>query len=566
LLSTDRNPDWNPPVMTFLPVVDRELRVASRRRWSYWGRTLAAGVALLVVVWFALVESRLSLNRFGQQLFATTSFLAAVFAVLAGVVYSADSLAEERREGTLGLLFLTDLKGYDVLFGKMAASSLGSIFHLVACLPIMAIAILMGGVSAGEYLRMVALLLNTLMCSLSLGMLASTLTADSKRAAATTLIFVLGLCALMPALGGIAYWLGWKFDLDPNTRERVFETGFAWGSPVVGFFHAFDSEFGSKPRLFHLPMAFVFGVGVTALAVSAFRLPRLWQEKGATETRRGLRSWIEHRRWPDAPSRTRWRERLLEESPMVWLTGRYWMRPITVWIFLGVVAAIFLLIGLEVGKHWFEAPTFVITSMLVHLCLKAWMASEAPRQFHEDRRSGAMELLLSTPLTVDDFLHGRMRALRHQFEWPIVVVLFVDLVFLVKGIDWNRDSDASDWAVFWICRMVLFLADAYTMAWVGQWIGMKTAGNRTTIHVLWRVLGVPWGISFVVMTFAGMIALGGGGGILSDLGFKVMLIAWCLLCLANNFVWRGLAETELRTAFRVLALGRPGEKKAVSPA
>jgi ABC-type transport system involved in multi-copper enzyme maturation permease subunit len=552
--------------MTVLPVVARELRVASRRRWSYWGRTLAAGVALLVVVWFALIESQLSLNRFGQQLFAATSFFAALFAVLSGVIYSADSLAEERREGTLGLLFLTDLKGYDVLFGKMAASSLGCIFHLVACLPVMAIAILLGGVSAGEYLRMVALLLNGLMCSLSLGMLASTLTADSKRAAATTLVFVFALCGLMPALGGITYWLGWKFDLDSTTRDAVFETCFLWATPVVGFFHAFDSEFGGKPRLYHLPMVFVLGVSIAALALSAFRLPRLWQEKGAAEARRGLKGWIERRRWPDAASRARWREYMLEQSPLVWLTGRYWMRPITVWIFLGVAAVIFLLIGLEVGKDWFEAPTFVITSMLVHLSLKVWMASEAPRQFHEDRRSGGMELLLSTPLTVDDFLSGRMRALRHQFEWPVVIILFVDLVFLVKGIEWKNESSAGDWVVFWICRMLLFVADAYTMAWVGQWIGMKAAGNRTTIHVLWRVMGVPWAISFAVMTLVGVLSLGGGGGLLGDIGFKGGLVVWCLMCLGNNLVWRNMAHAELKSGFRVLALGRPGEKKTASPA
>jgi hypothetical protein len=114
--------------------------------------------------------------------------------------------------------------------------------------------------------------------------------------------------------------------------------------------------------------------------------------------------------------------------------------------------------------------------------------------------------------------------------------------------------------------MLLFVSDAYTMAWVGQWIGMKAAGNRTTIHVLWRVMGVPWAISFVVMTFVGLFSLGGGGGLLNEMGFKGGLVVWCLMCLGNNLVWMNMAQAELKTGFRVLALGRPGEKKTASPA
>jgi ABC-type transport system involved in multi-copper enzyme maturation permease subunit len=551
--------------MTVLPVVDRELRVASRRRWSYWGRSVAAAVVLLVVAWFVVVERSLSLNQFGHQLFGVTTFLAAAFALLAGVIYTADSMAIERRDGTLGLLFLTDLKGYDVLFGKMAASSLGCLFHLVASFPIMAIAILMGGVTAGEYLRMMALLFNVVFCSLSLGMLASTLSPDSKRAAALALAFVVALAGLMPALGGIVYWLGWKLDVPEEVRDRYFAEGFGWESPVVAYFGAFDNAYGSRPMAYQFGMAYVGVVALLALALSAFRLPRIWQDKSSAVARRGFHGRIENLRWPDVAARAAWRTRLLESSPMVWLSGRYWMRGVSVWILLAVCAVIFGIFGLEIGKEWFEAPTFITTSILVHLALKLWIASEAPRQFHDDRRSGGMELLLSTPLMVEEIVEGRMRAIQRQFGGPIFLVLVVDVVFLLTGIKWGSDNSAGEWSLFWVSRMILLVLDAYAMGWSGMWIGMKVSGNRTTGHVLLRIVIVPWLVVAVLLTFVGLLSISGSSPF-SGSGFPGALVLWLLLCTFNDIFWLATARRHLLASFRDLGTSRPGEKKSVPPA
>ncbi|HTH48179.1 MAG TPA: ABC transporter permease subunit, partial [Candidatus Limnocylindria bacterium] len=170
--------------MTVLPVVERELRVASRRGATYWARTGAALTALLVSAWILLLQQQsMAPGLMGKVLFTTLSFISFLFAAFAGVTYSADSVSAEKREGTLGLLFLTDLRGHDVTLGKLAASSLGAVYSLLAALPVLALALLLGGVTGGEYWRMVLLLLNVLLFSLSLGLLMSVLSSDSKRAA-----------------------------------------------------------------------------------------------------------------------------------------------------------------------------------------------------------------------------------------------------------------------------------------------------------------------------------------------------------------------------------------------
>src|SRR5882724_7405645 len=133
--------------MTFLPIVARELRVAARRRSTYWTR---AGAALFVIVagtWVFLMMLREPPEIAAKVIFGVLTGSAGLYCLLRGVGATADCLSEEKREGTLGLLFLTDLKGYDVVFGKLVATSLNSFYGLLAVFPVLAIPLLLGGVT-----------------------------------------------------------------------------------------------------------------------------------------------------------------------------------------------------------------------------------------------------------------------------------------------------------------------------------------------------------------------------------------------------------------------------------
>src|SRR5206468_6387920 len=128
----------------------------SRRRATYRLRFLLA-LAVLVIWFFLLVLGRSSvpLAERGQMLFTAIGVLALGFCMLAGVFLTADCLSEEKREGTLGLLFLTELKGYDIVLGKLAAASVHALFGLVAVFPVLALPLLMGGVSGAEFARVI---------------------------------------------------------------------------------------------------------------------------------------------------------------------------------------------------------------------------------------------------------------------------------------------------------------------------------------------------------------------------------------------------------------------------
>ena len=53
--------------MIFLPIVERELRVASRRRGTYWNRALAALSAILVFAGTLWFEGRLAPKELGKD-------------------------------------------------------------------------------------------------------------------------------------------------------------------------------------------------------------------------------------------------------------------------------------------------------------------------------------------------------------------------------------------------------------------------------------------------------------------------------------------------------------------
>ena len=114
--------------MSFLPIVDRELRVTARRPRTYWSRLLVALIAIVIGAVLLGAYALTPQTQVGQTLFWALAGLSFCHCLFAGRMATADSISEEKREGTLGLLFLTDLKGYDIVLGKVVATSLNSFY------------------------------------------------------------------------------------------------------------------------------------------------------------------------------------------------------------------------------------------------------------------------------------------------------------------------------------------------------------------------------------------------------------------------------------------------------
>ena len=111
--------------------------MASRRRETQLIRFVIATLALvaLVFLYVTMRANDMPPHQVSPLLFGWIAGISFFFCNLAGVRLTADTLSEEKRNGTLGLLFLTDLRGYDVVLGKMITASLKSFYGVLAVLP-----------------------------------------------------------------------------------------------------------------------------------------------------------------------------------------------------------------------------------------------------------------------------------------------------------------------------------------------------------------------------------------------------------------------------------------------
>src|ERR1051325_7200203 len=112
-----------------LSILERELRIASRRRWTFWSRVVTSLVAFGSGL-FLVLRARRMAN--GQYLFSALIFVSFWICLIQGVRRAAASISDEKRDGTLGLLFLTALRTIDIIAGKLSAVAIPLIQPVLA--------------------------------------------------------------------------------------------------------------------------------------------------------------------------------------------------------------------------------------------------------------------------------------------------------------------------------------------------------------------------------------------------------------------------------------------------
>jgi ABC-type transport system involved in multi-copper enzyme maturation permease subunit len=535
--------------MTFLPIVERELRVASRRRSTYWMRWAAALAALGGGIWIYALTFQETPKQTGIILFVTLAVLANFYALLAGLRTTADCLSEEKREGTLGLLFLTDLKGYDIVLGKLAATSLNAFYGLLAMFPLLGVALLMGGVTMGEFGRVVLVSVNNLLFSLAAGLFCSSVSRDDRKALAAT--FLLLILATGLPLIGLA--VAAAFESNPLRPE------FLLPSPSFTCYTAFDANYGASQYAgaFWISAVLVLGLTALMLALAGIIVPRTWQDKSPSAGRPGLRERYRQWQYGQPEVRRSLRRRMLEINPILWLTSREPFKRVLPYIGLAGLAVIWVWGLAELGDPWFESAS-IPTALVVHGLLKVWLTSESCRRFAEDRRSGALELLLATPLSVEEILRGQRRALWRQFAGPTLAALIADFLLMAGCLSSN--SDESDQAMFlglWSAGMVVLMWDLYALSWVGPWMGLNSRSvNRAFTSALVRIGLLPWLAYLFGLAAVAMLEFTYRWSVPDHLGPGFFIGSWFGICAVNNLFFTGWARLRLRREFREIATRR----------
>jgi ABC-type transport system involved in multi-copper enzyme maturation permease subunit len=531
--------------MTFLPIVERELRVAARRHSTHSVRMALALAALAIGFFLYLARSQMPPQALAKEIFGGLGGLSLLYCLSSGRRSTADCLSEEKRDGTLGLLFLTDLKGYDVVLGKLAATSVSAFYGLLAVLPVLAIPLLMGGVTNGEFWRAVLVLVNTFLFSLTIGVFASVLSRDARQAMGINLLLLLALVAFPPAIAGTIAYLN-------NSHPMLHPLFFS--CPVYSYWWGFDMNYQGAPGYFWASVGVTHALTWLLAALSSWIVPRSWQDrdsgKGEARWADSWRSWV----YGNPAQRKALRTQLLEVNPFCWLSSRARFKPAGVWVFLGFVVCWWLYLRLVMHLHWAEESFSLTTALLLNSVLKLWIGIEACQRLAEEQKMGSLELLLSTPLSAGDILRGQFLALKRQFLRPMAVVLAVEIVFILAvSRPWlGHVQDRVEQVAFGLAGMILLILDTVALAFVGLRAALSAKSpNRASASAILRVLILPWLIFIVVSVTASLWAAGGPGP-----GWKFFLHLWFWLGVSADLAYGLPAWWQLRTRFRELALQR----------
>ena len=523
------------------PIVGRELRVAARQRGIFWTRLAVASMAILIGIGIFVFTLGLSAAQTGRHIFEWLAGLQFIYCLAYGRRATADCLSQEKRDGTLGLLFLTDLKGHDVVLGKLAATSLKGFYGLLAVLPVLAVPLLLGGTTNGEFWRMVLVLVSTFLFSLAVGVFGSALSRDYRRAMAANLLLLLLFVAAPPA---IALTMGY-FSGRPLIPELFFTC------PAYSFYLCAEKQYVLEADHFWWSLGIVHGLTWLLVLVASAIVPHSWQDQPSRSSKAGWKEFWRLWNFGAASKQSPFRKWLLDINAFYWLAARVKRKPAHVWTFLGSMAAWWLLGWMTSGAIWFDSTVTVLTALMLNCTMKIWVAIVAGQQLAEDKKSGAFELLLTTPLSVRDILHGQLLALRRQFLGPVLAVIAVELLLMRS---WYAHSRQGAILATWFAGMIILLTDIAALSWVAMFSALTARShNQATFRTLLRVMFLPWvGMGLVLAAGNTWYVLGFGKE--WSLGWQAYVGLWFGLSLATDLGFGLAAYFKLHKRFRELAL------------
>jgi hypothetical protein len=460
--------------VTILPLLDRELRVRARNSAGYWTRFCAALVGFLICIftmtvsWFPTTDAQK-----GAMAFQGLVVAACILCCFSGFL-TVDKISRERREGTLGLLFLTRVRVLDVLLGNFGAAGIASLCALAAFVPVLLVPVLAGGVTGGEAARKVLALFNMMILSLAAGLWASASARgwlESARATALVLLLLI-LGPLVANLPG----------------------------PLRALTAADDLSYHADSRPFWIFIAVIQGTSWLLIIWAAIRLRRAWREGDETQAKfahanTGHEESVGFYLGPLQFKRRKSEPLANHESPLDWLLRRQKGMSSVVW---ATTILWLLFFGLRSWPR--RGPTFSFYSYmaaslafaLLRSSLFAWVAS---RYFIEARRSGELELLMTTPEGARTVVVSHWKWLKKIFWWPMVAIVSSwGIIMMTNFIELRAAGFSFD---YYITISITFSAlnsafGLIALFRVGMWFGWtKKSQGRAIIWTVLLTQGLP---------------------------------------------------------------------------
>jgi ABC-type transport system involved in multi-copper enzyme maturation permease subunit len=487
--------------MSILPVIIRELRAQSRQPLTHWLR-VAGGISVVGGIGAALWSvreityhatglatmapfagpARNQFQTFGTTLFSKMNLFIFTAIWLFVPLASADALSRERREGTLPLLYLTELRSLGIVVGKSFVHMLRAASLFLTMAPWLMLPLVFGGVELRDLAMALLLDFTAVLLAQAAGLLASTIPRDWLKSVILAELFALCLLLSMFVVHGVvlsraissatpaglrpgtvAFWrsgfgalyqftgAGWSGGGILARTSSLFElttTGsFRASDENSWFYRRFSNETAWQQIWMTLPApgikawfrgvaGMVLGAVIVLLAatwVGAWRIEKSWRETPMDTSASELRQRYFVPQF-GVDSFKRRLSRALTANPIGWLQHYSTSARLVKWgwcLFIIVVEIIFT----PNSDDLYEAQGGLGFLLLLGLTFSATAS------FRQELETGAFELLLVTPLRERQIIVGRLRGLWRQFL-PAILVYGAGSIYLASG--WHDQSHGRD--------------------------------------------------------------------------------------------------------------------------
>ncbi len=406
----------------------------SARRWQiYAARSGIVAILLagLTIVWLEELAGQgeatfQRLAEVGQDFSMTVVLTQFALVLLVAPAMTAGAICQDKTNGTLAHLLVTDLSSAEIVLGKLAARLVPVLGLIASSLPIVAISTLLGGTDpvglAGAYL--VTIGAAVLACALA--MVLSVWGTKVHEVLVATYLALIGWVILL-----WVYAIVFELWLGVSNFERFWMThALVLTNPLMMILFPMGIDGPGNPfNYISLAEQVAFLAGCLSLSVilagvATARVRAVAARAGGPVAnpwwwRAGTRVMtFPGRTWPiSALSRRRWRWRInptLDGNPVLW---REWHRNRpsrwgrTLWLLFVVGAVGFSL--LSVWAVWFhhgdEEFACLVNALSVSVGLLMVLAP-AVTSLAEERARGSLDVLLTTTLTTREVVWGKWLA------------------------------------------------------------------------------------------------------------------------------------------------------------
>lgn len=387
-----------------LPFLGRELLqlLRTRRRFLNLALLLLVASAIATISWGVVVyrPGEVDTASIGRAIFVCMAFVQLLVACGSGF-WSARTVAGERERESWDLLVATPVRPIRLLFEKMAGHVVMVLLFISSLAPILALCLLLGGVSPQDVFRVYAIVGAFVFVATVLGLACSAWCSREIVAmrAYTVLLFL--YVVVLPLT--MAVMLD-TFGRDPETIICI--------SPLFAMIFLFNHEpltTSGFARLAGQPWT-VFAmlscvVALLLLSITYFRLRRSWYEPlSARNLARDRETQGVERRslFSDTKNLVMQRELIAMKRR---LTGRWWMRTLSV----GALVALLALIFHEPFTNWYR-ESWVIVVYIIFLLGSLYAATATSGAIAGERRRETWSVLSTTLLPPQTILIGKFLA------------------------------------------------------------------------------------------------------------------------------------------------------------